>query len=107
MLAMTDTEDWTWNPADNISQRETIGTNEFTVSHFKGQRLVLRPENMRPGPFVDEWRVYLPHQCDEWDIAGEDYGDRATYEEAEAALSRFVAEAQEALEKLRAMRSAG
>lgn len=42
------------------------------------------------------WRVYLPHQCDEWDIA---YAD--TREEAITELEEFIAEAQDALTQLR------
>lgn len=44
------------------------------------------------------WRVYLPHQCDEWDIP-----DRFSvpHGEAVARLEAFIAEAAEALEALR------
>jgi hypothetical protein len=49
----------------------------------------------------DEWYVYLPHQCDEWDIAGE-REDRApvSHAEAVAALRGFLAEGQAALARL-------
>lgn len=57
----------------------------------------------RPGDPVsriktDKWHVYLPHQCDEWDIAGEEsYGEGASHEDAIKALEQFIAEAQQAL----------
>jgi len=46
------------------------------------------------------WRVFLPHQCDDWDVAGEEH-DGIPHAEAVAALERFIAEAQVALAKLR------
>ena len=45
------------------------------------------------------WHVYLPHQCDEWDIAGES-NDGVTHEEAINKLTAFIAEATEALSSL-------
>ena len=44
---------------------------------------------------TDLWDVYLPHQCDSWDIA-----DGATREQAIAALQAFIAQAQVALAAL-------
>jgi hypothetical protein len=54
-----------------------------------------------------EWRVYLPHQCQTWDVAGDDsdYGD--PQEVAVAELERFIAEAQQALVALRAGQEVG
>jgi hypothetical protein len=49
---------------------------------------------------VTGWRVYLPHQCDAWDIAGE-MSAGAPHAEAVAALELFIAEAQVALAQLR------
>lgn len=49
------------------------------------------------------WKVRLPHQCDLWDIVGEDC-DGATHGEAVAELERFIAEAHEALGHLMAGR---
>lgn len=46
------------------------------------------------------WRVYLPHQCDTWDIAGE-FAEPVPVEVAVAELERFILEAQEALAALR------
>lgn len=46
------------------------------------------------------WRVYLPHQCDSWDIAGE-YWAPVPREDAIAELERFIAEAQATLAELR------
>lgn len=55
------------------------------------------------------WCVFLPHQCDAWDIAGETDGahmDGVPHAEAVAALELFIAEAQQALEALKAEREA-
>lgn len=46
------------------------------------------------------WWVYLPHSCEEWDIAGGRYSG-VPHEEAVARLERFIAEAQVALAALR------
>ncbi len=52
------------------------------------------------------WAVGLPHQCDCWDIAGEDgvsdFGYGVPHADAVAELERFIAEAQRALVMLRA-----
>jgi hypothetical protein len=53
-------------------------------------------------PNREGWSVALPHQCDAWDIAGEDYGPRATKQEAIERLTAFVDEAQAALAALKA-----
>jgi hypothetical protein len=48
------------------------------------------------------WTVGLPHQCDEWLIAGSEWGDRSVSQaDAVAELERFIAEAQHALDELR------
>lgn len=52
------------------------------------------------------WHVALPHQCDYWDIAGEDHHG-AEHAEAIAALEQFIAEAQEAMGKLKAQQEMG
>lgn len=49
------------------------------------------------------WQVFLPHKCDAWDIAGDDY-EGVPHAEAVARLERFIAEAQVALAALRAER---
>lgn len=49
---------------------------------------------------VTGWRVYLPHQCDAWDITGESFAG-APLVDAVADLERFIAEAQIALAQLR------
>lgn len=49
---------------------------------------------------TDKWLVNLPHQCDNWDIAGYD-SDGVSQERAIEALESFVADAQRALEALR------
>lgn len=56
-----------------------------------------------------EWCVFLPHQCDAWDIAGETGTagssiDGESHEDAVAALEAFLAEGQAALEALKAER---
>lgn len=48
---------------------------------------------------ADSWFVQLPHQCDEWSISPYD----STHEQAVAAMEKFLAEGQAALERLRAM----
>lgn len=54
------------------------------------------------------WKIYLPHQCQEWFIAGEKYGaECAPHAVAVAELERFIAEAQQALAALRAGRPYG
>lgn len=63
----------------------------FTVAYTDGN-----PEyNEKPG-----WSVYLPHQCDDWDIDPGWYGSPSTQEDALAALDAFIAEAQQAREAL-------
>lgn len=51
------------------------------------------------------WWVALPHQCDEWVIAGDWSG--TDHAEAVASLTEFIAEAQEALAALREQREFG
>lgn len=48
------------------------------------------------------WHVQLPHQCSEWKIAGKKYGDGVSHAEAVEALEAFIAQAQDALLRLRA-----
>lgn len=67
-------------------------TYGFEVVH----RPVSRYKTITPG-----WRVRLPHQCDHWDIAGEDL-DGVPLDEAIHAMEEFVSEAQDALSRLRA-----
>jgi hypothetical protein len=52
------------------------------------------------------WTVSLPHQCDAWVIAGKEWDSDpdVSQTEAIAALERFIAEAQHALDELRAGR---
>jgi hypothetical protein len=47
------------------------------------------------------WCVSLPHQCDSWDIAGEDGYYGVEHAEAVTRLERFIAEAQSVLTALR------
>jgi hypothetical protein len=55
-----------------------------------------------PGELNGAWSVFLPHKCDDWDIAY-----RVGPEEAVAALEAFVAEAQAALVALKAHQEFG
>lgn len=56
------------------------------------------PARPKP-PKIDRWKVELPHQCDEWKIT-EDYYGYVSHESAVASLNNFIAEAQEALDRL-------
>lgn len=49
------------------------------------------------------WKVYLPHQCEEWEITGH----AETLDSAIVSLEQFIAEANEALEALRERREMG
>lgn len=58
------------------------------------------------------WAVFLPHQCDTWDIAGagegaDPFGRGVPLDEACAQLESFIAEATDALEALRQAREFG
>jgi hypothetical protein len=61
------------------------------------------------GPvYHDRWLVQLPHQCDAWEILrvsdygkAEDYDCCVPHDLAVAAMEQFIAEAQEALGRLR------
>jgi hypothetical protein len=46
------------------------------------------------------WTVRLPHQCDSWDIAGDDGWYGVEHAEAVARLTQFIAEARSALDAL-------
>lgn len=59
-------------------------------------KYVVRFEDGRGG-----WIVSLPHQCDAWDIAGDD-SDGVPHAQAVTDLEVFIAEAQAALVKLKA-----
>ena len=50
---------------------------------------------------IDLWRVFLPHQCDTWDIAGENSREGVPHAKAVANLETFIAEAQDALTRLK------
>lgn len=74
----------------------------FTV---KRERTWNRDTN-EPDVVDGRWLVYLPHQCDDWDIAGE-YGGAVSHESAIASLEAFITQAQEALVALREEREHG
>lgn len=63
------------------------------------------PQPRPEAPLIDEWKVYLPHQCDNWSITPE-YAD-ASHAEAVAHLACFIAEATSALEALRNRKEIG
>lgn len=81
---------------------------EFDFSVKRGFRF--DPDAKKAVPHPGMWAVFLPHQCESWDIAGE--GDEynhlcvvgVPHAEAVAALELFIAEAQQALEALKAER---
>lgn len=71
---------------------------------FTVQRKSILDFNVWPSREIGPgWWVSLPHHCEEWDIAGDEY-DGVPHEEAVALLERFIAEAQVALAALRAER---
>lgn len=94
-------------------EEEPAGGRVFDL--LAGQRLIEQPEPA-PGRAAESkpfgitvrraeggWAVYLPHQCDQWMIAGEiAWGDGVPQVEAVAALEHLIAEAQRALAALRA-----
>lgn len=58
------------------------------------------------------WRVFLPHQCDHWDIAGESHGvgwpgDGVNHAEAMNALRKFLEEGFATLDDLMQLRQHG
>lgn len=73
--------------------------NEFD---FRFERVPARDESEGWDGFTiparpESWRVKLPHQCDDWDIAR----DGATRVQAIEDLEKFIGEAQELLARLR------
>lgn len=56
---------------------------------------------------VDNWTVSLPHQCDNWVIAGEENGDGVPHAEAVRQFEAFIAAAQQALSQLKARQEVG
>lgn len=69
-------------------------SNEF---NFKVKFHKQNPDNRI---WESGWSVYLPHQCDSWDIAGSNWTP-ATKDEAVKGLETFISEAQEALAALK------
>lgn len=74
----------------------TIGSDVFQGEHFG-----LSIEHVSEGQ-ADEWdgpgyEIYLPHQCDRWDIAYRSSPKNEAVERLEA----FIKEAQSALEALK------
>lgn len=63
------------------------------------------PDRPRP-PLADSWDVYLPHQCDAWQITEETNGG-VDYAVAVAALEKFIDQAQQALYALLERRESG
>lgn len=57
-------------------------------------------------PGSDRWCVYLPHQCDTWEIAG-DRHVTVSHDEAVAGLERFIEEARDCLDHLKDRESYG
>jgi hypothetical protein len=49
------------------------------------------------------WRVSLPHQCDRWDIAGDEFRG-VPLEDARDELRKFILDATDALQALSQMK---
>jgi hypothetical protein len=60
-----------------------------------------RPSYEDDPDYPTGWSVRLPHQCNYWEIVGE-ADHPATQDDAAAGLEQFIAEAQQALARLRA-----
>jgi hypothetical protein len=54
-----------------------------------------------------EWKVSLPHQCDRWDIAGDDFNGEVSHAVAVDQLRDFLAEGEAALRALLARHEFG
>lgn len=87
-------------PQPEIDVIEKVDGNGFEVRHFKGMRWAYGPcvptklPEMWQEP-TEHWTVQLPHSCDEWVIA------EGAFDTVVADLESFIAEAQQALRKLR------
>jgi hypothetical protein len=55
----------------------------------------------------DDWTVSLPHQCDRWDIAGDDFNGEVSHAVAVDQLRDFLAEGEAALRALLARHEFG
>lgn len=49
------------------------------------------------------YQVFLPHQCDDWEIVGANYKPCPTKELAVKQMKLFIQRAQEALQKLESL----
>jgi hypothetical protein len=81
---------------------QTFEFGPFKVSRGKGQSGYWEDpqfSELRTTPHpVDWWDVVLPHQCDEWQVAYGDNGDKA---KAVREMEKFIQDAMQALGKLR------
>lgn len=102
-----------WDPRNNIDDRREVGEywgqTLFTVRHFKGIPGFWRKDNGEYHRYRDDvhesWGVYLPHQCDDWDVAEWDSSEGGDGHAAVIAqLEKFIDAAQQALAALRDMR---
>lgn len=80
--------------------------NSFGFTVRKHKKWVSDPRGWEHGKMVEDgtWDVYLPHQCDQWSIAGSDDNysdDGVAQDKAIDELRSFIAEAQAALESLK------
>jgi hypothetical protein len=71
--------------------------NDHKQFGFYVIKTVVRADDEVDAP---RWTVLLPHQCDAWCIAGDDYDGGVTHAEAVERLRRFIVEAQAALAAL-------
>lgn len=53
--------------------------------------------------YKGNYSVYLPHQCDEWQIVGDEYDGEPDKESAISQMELFIKKANEALEKLQSL----
>lgn len=80
-------------------RRQVPGSFEFVV-----MKLSYDSEEPEVG---GGWRVYLPHQCDEWCILGKGYVGERDVEKAVKEMKVFVKEATAALHLLESMVKGG
>lgn len=68
---------------------------DFTVDYYE-------KEGDFPDAYPAGWSVYLPHQCGEWQITGDEWTSKPLpHAQAVEQMEQFCAQALQALEKLR------
>jgi len=91
----------------DVSDPDYKAEMEAFLDRRKGGRFgwSLDPERPIP-PKLDRWSVSLPHQCDDWEIVG-GWDGYVEHSEAVSALEDFIAQAQAALDNLKARQDQG